>query len=96
MAPKIKFKPFEDGEVASEQLQEKVIGAIKTGKSKGLIGFKLCDFVGTFMTDNHGKYWHCFVNSEHFSFYSGELQAADNSAYFTIGNDEWIVFRTLG
>ena len=85
----IKFKELASGDIASPKLQGWIIEAIEKGKVEGLSGYPLCDQVSTYMTNDHGKYWHCFVGHKYSSFYDVK-PGTDNAAMFFLG--KWLFF----
>ena len=88
----IKFKAFRDGDIASPKLQGWVIEAVEKGQGGGLTGQSLCSHVSHFMTNNHGKYWHCFTGN-YAEFYH-EDPDTDHAARFDLDGEEWIVFKS--
>ena len=88
----ITFKAFGSGNIASPKLQGWIIEAVEKGTVQGLSGQSLCEHLATHMTNNHGKYWHCFVGKI-FSL-NDEDPATDNGAWFDLDGESWIVFRS--
>ena len=77
----------------SPKLRSWIIEAIERGQERGLGGQGLCEHVQKWMTDNHGKYWHCFVGQKH-GFHVYQNPGIDNSVQFYLNGVVWTVFRS--